>query len=298
MELGQAEEMRRYIDQVARVQTVGRRVLLALPPPPAGTPPGEWYGVLWPKASPITARLFGHPPDAAGRVVAWVHPETLAAGQLQVGDRITAVDGTPLAVAEATGISWPATRTLTIVRGGESRTIRMQPEVWPRKLVFVALADDTPNAVAVADGVVVTTALLDLVPSDDALAWIVGHELAHITLGHTEQKVTPGKILKGIVGVGVLLPAQILVPGSGQVLGGLMQGVENRFNRDQERDADRLGVHYTRAAGYDPSAALVVLDTLQTKVPVGTVTQFLDVHPPYPERRELITAEIAAASGP
>ena len=105
--------------------------------------------------------------------------------------------------------------------------------------------------------------------------------------------MTAGTVLKGIVGFGILLPVGMVVPGSSEVLGGLMQGVENRFNRDQERDADRLGVHYARAAGYDPSAALVLLDALQQKVPVGSVDQFLDVHPPYPERRELLAAEIA-----
>src|SRR5262249_18127616 len=217
-----------------------------------------------------------------------------AGAVLRAGDVITAIDGTPAAVADSTATPWSGPKTLTVERDGQIRTVSLRPDAWPRRVVFVALFDPTPNAGAVDGGIAVTTGLLDLVPSDDALAWIIGHELAHITLGHTEHKVTAGSVLKGVVGVGILLPAQIVVPGSGQLLGGLMQGVENRFNRDQERDADRLGVHYTRAAGYDPSAALAVLDTLQEKVPVGSFNQFLDVHPPYPERREVVASEIAA----
>jgi predicted Zn-dependent protease len=124
------------------------------------------------------------------------------------------------------------------------------------------------------------------------LAVALGHELAHITLGHVERRVTPGSVLKGIVGVGVLLPAEIAVPGAGQLLGAGIQGVENRFNRDQEHDADRLGLHHARAAGYDPAAALRLIDTLEAKAPVGAVDQFLDVHPPYPEHRALIEAEL------
>jgi len=45
----QAKRLQYYLAGFARVMSVGRRVLLALPPPAAGTPPGEYYGVLTPK---------------------------------------------------------------------------------------------------------------------------------------------------------------------------------------------------------------------------------------------------------
>lgn len=117
---------------------------------------------------------------------------------------------------------------------------------------------------------------------------------ARSILGHVEDKVTAGSVLKGIVGVGVLLPANIILPGSGQLLGAGLQGVENRFNRDQERDADRLGLQYAKAAGHDPAAALVLLDALQEKAPDSGIARFLDIHPPYPERRTRIEAELAS----
>lgn len=292
----QAQRLQYQIDALGRVLTVGRRMLLAMPPPPAGSPTGEYYGIIWPRASAISGHLLGHPPDASGRVVAWVDPDGPLAGVLQRGDRITEINGEAVAIFESSGRKWTAPLRLTVERAGQTSEVLAEPERWPRDIVFVAIIDQTPNAAAAANGVAVTTGLLDLVPSDDALAWIIGHELAHISLGHTERSVTAGSVLKGIVAVGVLLPAQIVVPGSGQLLGGLMQGVENRFNRDQERNADRLGIQYTRAAGYDPAAAVSVLDTLEKQAPVGTVRQFFDIHPPYPERRELVTAEIDAAA--
>jgi predicted Zn-dependent protease len=75
-----------------------------------------------------------------------------------------------------------------------------------------------------------------------------------------------------------------------------VQGVENHFSRDQERDADRLGVRYAQAAGYDPRAAIAFMELMAEKAPVGSVAQFLDVHPPYPERTELLRAEVAAVA--
>ena len=299
----QVEQLRSYVDALARVTTIGRKVMLAQPPPPAGTPTGEWYGVFWPQSGPLTARMFNHEEGVNERVVVWVQPDGPAAGLLQLGDRITAIDGkpaTPVGSKDAPMMVGP--KTLTIDRGGKSVEVRIQPEVWPRRVAFIALPEDAPNAFARDDEIAVTTGMLAAVPNDDALAWIVSHELAHVSLGHTAPPSAGSAVANAVVGtvvtVGVLIPAEMVVPGGGRALGQVMQGVRNRFNRDQERDADKLGVHYVRAAGYDPSAALTVLDTLQAKAPVGTVAQFLDIHPPYPERRKLVAAEIGSLPAP
>jgi hypothetical protein len=299
----QVEQLRAYVESLARVTTVGRKLLFAQPPPPAGTPTGDWYGVFWPQSGPLTARMFNHQEGANERVVVWVQPDGPGAGLLQLGDRVTAVDGkppTPVGSADAPTMVGP--KTLTIDRDGKTIDVRLQPEIWPRRLAFIALPDDAPNAFARDDEVAVTTGLLAAVPNDDALAWIIGHELAHISLGHTAPPSTGSAVANAVVGtvvtVGVLIPTEMVLPGGGRALGQVMQGVRNRFNREQERDADKLGVHYVRAAGYDPAAALTVLDTLQSKAPVGTVTQFLDIHPPYPERRKLVAAEIASLHSP
>lgn len=297
----QAQVLQDYIDGAGRLQTVARRILLALPPP-ATTPPGESYGILWFKTSPVTARHFGHPADADGIVVVWVHPDGPASGQLEPGDRVIAIDGMAVADFAAAERAWTGTKTLTVERDGRTRAVALQPEVWPRRLQCVVLQQDRPNAFAGEAGVAVTTGMLALVPSDDALAWVIGHELAHVTLGHTAPRSLgsqAGRVVIGtVIGLGVLLPAELIVPGGGRALGQLVRGVENRFNRDQERDADRLGIQYMRAAGYDPTAAYAMLDALEAKAPVGSVAQFLDVHPPYPERRELVAAEIRTGQIP
>jgi len=119
---------------------------------------------------------------------------------------------------------------------------------------MVVMAADDPNAFAVGRVLGVTTALLRLAERDDELAAIVGHELAHVTLGHADGGRTPVGILKEVATLGVLLPVELVVPGAGQVLGDALRGVGNRFNRAQERAADRVGVGYAAAAGYDPAA--------------------------------------------
>jgi Zn-dependent protease with chaperone function len=285
----QAEALRGLVAAHARVQTVGRALLEQLPPQGAA---GTSYGMLLLNATPTTVTVYGGEPTDEEKIVAWVDPAGPQAGRLQVGDRVTAINGVSPRAADATGLKLDGSPRVTIARGGQVREVALQAESLPRRITFVVIPQEVPNAAAVDGSVGVTTGFLEQFPDDDVLAVAMGHEVAHITLGHVEPRVTPGSVLKGIVGVGVLLPAEIALPGSGQLLGGVVQGVENHFSRDQERDADRLGLHYARAAGYDPAAALTLIDTLQTQMPSGSVQQFLDIHPPYPERRGLIEQEL------
>ena len=286
----QAEMVRALVAEHARVQTVGRALMAQLP---AQGEPGASYGVLLLNATPTTVSIYGGEPSDEEKIVAWVDPAGTQRNSLQPGDRVTAINGISPRAVDATGTKLDGRPKFTITRAGASREVELVPERLPRRIAFVLIPQTAPNAAAVDGGIGVTSGFLELFPDDNVLAVAMGHEVAHITLGHVERKVTPGSVLKGIVGVGVLLPADIALPGAGQLLGGAMQGVENRFNRDQERDADRLGLHYARAAGYDPAAALTLMDTMSTRLPTSAVQQFLDIHPPYPERRRLIEQELS-----
>lgn len=286
-----ADALRRLVAAHARVQSVGRALLPLLPPQGER---GTNYGVLWLNATPTTVSLYGGEPNDDEKIVAWVDPAGPQRERLQVGDRILAINGVSPRVADATGVKLDGNPRLTVRRGGQPLEVELRPESLPRRLAFVVIPSPAANAAAVDGTVGVSSGFLELFPDDDVLAVAMGHEVAHITLGHVQPGVTPASVLKGIVGVGVLLPAEIAVPGSGQLLGGVMRGVENRFNRDQEREADRLGVQYAKAAGYDPRAALTLIDTLQAQAPSSALQRFLDIHPPYPERRQHLEEAIAS----
>lgn len=107
----------------------------------------------------------------------------------------------------------------------------------------------------------VWTGLLTRVRSEDELATILGHEIAHYTLGHTIQQwrslktgMTAGQILSLGIGVatGVMLPV-----GESMALLRAMA-----FSREQEGEADLLGARYMAKAGLDPHAAYTVWDML------------------------------------
>jgi hypothetical protein len=101
----------------------------------------------------------------------------------------------------------------------------------------------------------------------------------------------------------VVIPHQ-QVPNAAAVCGGVgvITGFLDRFPDDEvpavamghelAHSTDCLGLHYAKVAGYDPAAALTLIDNLQTRVPSDSVQQFLDNHPPDPERRSLIGQEL------
>ena len=286
------ERLQVFLAQYGRLLRIARRVILSAPAA-AAAEPGYSYGMLVLPIGRATGRLFGHARDDSGLVVAWVDPDGPSAGVLEVGDRIVEVDGIP--VGERRRGNVPAVgekRTAKVLRDGDEREVAVTPERWPRQVAFLPIPIREPNAFAVEGTVAVTTGLLDLLESDDEVAVVVGHELGHIILGHVEQKVTAGSVVKGVVGVGVLLPAEIVLPGTGEALAGVIQGVENRFNREQERDADRWGVRLARSAGYDPRAGVTMLDRLEKEAPAEGLSQFFSIHPPYPERRGIMREEI------
>ncbi len=172
---------------------------------------------------------------------------------------------------------------------------RRLAEQSPRKDVeyrfFVADVED-PNAFALPGGYVyVTRGLLALINSEDELACVIGHEIGHVAARHAVQQVSraaPFGILTGITAGVTSLASPLL----GQIvggIGGLASGlVLSPFNREQEREADRIGQQLSAAAGWDPAAMSTFLHTLEREESLrgGAPRKFdfLATHPSTPER--------------
>jgi predicted Zn-dependent protease len=124
------------------------------------------------------------------------------------------------------------------------------------------------NAFAARGYVILTTAALDFTANDDELAVIIGHELAHVALRHTER-----------------LDAQ-------RVPRGLLRGFGKNAERVRatEEEADRLGLRLAWAAGYDPAAAVPFWRRYYAKF---ESPQLFRTHPGLRARERLIADTIA-----
>ena len=118
------------------------------------------------------------------------------------------------------------------------------------------------NASMTANGVMqVWTGLLVRVSSEDELAAVLGHELAHYTQLHTLarlHRIKKSMTAGSIVDLGIILATGVAVPvGQLSAIAGAMS-----FSREQEEEADLLGANFMAQSGYDPQAAARVWEMI------------------------------------
>jgi len=114
------------------------------------------------------------------------------------------------------------------------------------------------NAFALPGGKIgVYTGLLAITETPDQLAAVIGHEVAHVIAGHSNERVSQQQVTS----VGLTM-AQVLVGGGvgGDTLmsalgAGAQYGVLLPFSRAHESEADLLGLDYMAKAGFDPRQA-------------------------------------------
>jgi predicted Zn-dependent protease len=125
---------------------------------------------------------------------------------------------------------------------------------------FTLLNSPVANAFATPSGrVYVTRQLLALMNSEDELAFVLGHEAAHVAANHSRQR-QQGSVL-------TQLGAAILGAVTGSSLATQLAGLAGQsyiagFSRNQELESDRLGLRYMAANGYNALESAEILDTL------------------------------------
>jgi predicted Zn-dependent protease len=161
----------------------------------------------------------------------------------------------------------------------------------PRVSFLYAAGESSVNAGATFGKIVVTEGMLRFVRSDDELAMILGHELAHLTQGH----VSRGAMNNTLLGIGSII-AGAFIPGGDAATSLVGQLFLNHFNQDQEHAADRVGLQYAYDAGYDPVVAAGVMRRMAEEVPETASSGFFSSHPSSLERFETLQRQAAALS--
>lgn len=155
---------------------------------------------------------------------------------------------------------------------------------------FTVVDSEQVNAFALPGGkVVITRGLLARLPDEDSLAFVLGHEIGHVTARHYVSRHAQSSLINvGVAGVGVALGGSGLGGVAQRTAGAAGNLVLLSYSRDQERQSDDLGSFYMIAAGYNPKAQLEVVDLflkLREKEP-GFVGSLLSTHPMNRERLE------------
>lgn len=150
--------------------------------------------------------------------------------------------------------------------------------------------DEKVNAYVQPGKLVVNYGMLRFINSDDELAMVIGHELAHVAKGHYVKKLATS-----ITGLAAGVATQVAIDslgggGLGGIAGqGVSQGISGAFSRDYEREADYYGLQYLYLAGFDVISGMNVWERFAVELPKSMKDSPFASHPPSPER--LIRAE-------
>lgn len=162
-----------------------------------------------------------------------------------------------------------------------------------------------PNAMAFPGGkIVVLEGLWDpkegLVKDDDELAAVVAHELAHVNCRHSTEELTRQMPVEIILGALALYAEyedkeEMAIAVSAAFL--LYQGLwVPKYSRDDEAEADEVGLTYMARAGYDPRAAARLWKRVhQQEGEESSVLALLSTHPTNKDRYEAIERQLPAA---
>jgi predicted Zn-dependent protease len=155
---------------------------------------------------------------------------------------------------------------------------------------FTVLDSEVINAFALPGGkVFISVGLLREFTSEAELAGVLGHEVGHVTAEHAEERMGQAATAS-VLGQAAVAAASVLGgdPGITQAASVLVgtggQGFLLKFSRDQESEADVLGVRYMIQAGYDPEGLIEVMTILKQASEGGETMEMLSTHP-YPETR-------------
>ena len=155
---------------------------------------------------------------------------------------------------------------------------------------------DEVNAFALPGGFFYVNKGLILAADNEAeLAGVMAHEIAHVCARHAMENEAKLRAMNIGMLAGILLGGPIL----SNVLyngGGFFEGMALlKFTRAAEAEADRLGVQYMWAAGYDPNAMATMFEKLEAKnkKKPGTISKMFMDHPAPADRR---AAAIALAA--
>lgn len=117
------------------------------------------------------------------------------------------------------------------------------------------------NAFAVPGGFVYfTRGILAVLNSEAELAGVMGHEIGHITARHSARQYSRVQLAQLGLGLGSIFVDSSIITGLAQLGVGMLF---LRFSRDNEREADDLGVEYASKAGYDGAALAHFFESLE-----------------------------------
>jgi len=173
----------------------------------------------------------------------------------------------------------------------------LPPQPW--SIQTAVIANGSMNAFAIPGGYIyIFTGLILNVENEDELAAVISHELAHVTERHVAKRMDQMRFVSLASIAGVLAGALIGANGGGQttnaigqaITTGAMAGAQSAFlmyTRENEREADQVGINYLTRSGYNPDAMPKTFELMIKRrwfMTGDNIPSYLSTHPALDER--------------
>jgi len=198
----------------------------------------------------------------------------------------------PQMAAQMGGVSRNAQAVALVQRVGEGLVRQSVAGKSPYKFSFQVLADPkTVNAFALPGGpVFITEGLLRLLKTEAELAGVLGHEIGHVIARHSSEHLAKQQLTQGLLGALVVGSGDYTTAQIGQVVGNM---INMSYGRDDELEADALGIRIMTEGGYDPRGMIRVMEVLARASGGSRQPEFFSTHPAPENRAERIKQAIA-----
>ncbi len=183
------------------------------------------------------------------------------------------------------------------------RIVSTLPSSQPYTYRFFVVKEDVYNAFATPAGnIFIYSGLIQAMDSEEELAGILAHEVAHVQGRHISQKIERSKKIGLATLAGVAAGIFLGAAGSGEAasavtLGSIAAGQSAAlaYSRENEIQADQLGMDYLEKAGYSGEGLLTILNKIRSKTWYGSeqIPSYLSTHPAVDDRLAYVDGRLA-----
>lgn len=172
----------------------------------------------------------------------------------------------------------------------------LQPPYSDMEWEMAIFEVDAVNAFAMPGGKIgVMEGILKAAQNQHQLAAVIGHEIAHVTAEHSNERASRGRLSN----VGIQVAAVLLGGGhSGATYTayealnqGAAFGIMLPFSRKQESEADVIGLEYMARAGFDPRQAVPLWQNMESQKGGNEPAEFMSTHPSSDKRIDSLISQ-------
>jgi predicted Zn-dependent protease len=165
---------------------------------------------------------------------------------------------------------------------------------------FTLLDSPMVNAMALPGGYIyITRGMMERINSEDELAGVLGHEIAHVTARHAAQRISRQQLAQFGLLLGAVVAGPEVLQQYGQLADLALTLLFQRYSRGQESQADLVGTGYMAEAQYNPVGAERMLMTLQrlSEGEEGGINRYFMSHPDPAKRVRDVRSKITELQG-